>query len=52
MKEFTFTEFVESLKTKLDSIHGNKGLDSYSLIVNKEAVENDEAKSDIEELEK
>ncbi len=39
MKIFTIREFVDSLTSKLDSIHGNKGLDDYSLIVCKEARE-------------
>ena len=48
MKEYTFKE----LTTKLDSIHGNKGLDQYSLIVNKEAITDKTAEGFIQSLEK
>lgn len=32
MKEIKFTEFVAGLTTKLDSLHGNKGANTYDLI--------------------
>lgn len=51
MKEFTIREFVDSLTSKLDSIHGNKGLDGYSLVVCKEAVEDKYEVSKIKAIE-
>jgi hypothetical protein len=50
MKIFSFKEFVEKTEGKLDSIHGNRGLDDYSLIVCHEAVEDKAIVETIKEL--
>jgi len=50
MKVFTIREFVDSLTSKLDSIHGNKGLDGYHLIVCKDAVEDEWAIKELKRL--
>ncbi|WQJ53697.1 MAG: hypothetical protein [Wendovervirus sonii] len=51
MKKLTFLELAKREKT-LTSLHGNCGLDPYSLIVNKEAVEDDERKQAVIEMSK